>query len=57
MKVVITDFVVGDCDLSGTLGEEVSRVQLAEGEPEVNLASAKLFKQLKPKKVFFVRPN
>lgn len=50
MRVVITDLLIAECDLSGKSGVECVRVQLDENTPEVTITPAELAKQLRLKK-------
>lgn len=58
MRVLITDLLIAECDLSGKSGVECVRVQLGENEPEVTITPAELLKQLKlKKKMDTIRPH
>jgi hypothetical protein len=50
MRVVITDLLTGDCELTGRSNVEVVRVQLDEATPEVNVTTKELVKLLRLKK-------
>ena len=50
MRVVITDLLTGDCELTGRSNVEVVRVQLDEATPEVLISAKELVKLLRLKK-------
>jgi hypothetical protein len=50
MRVVISDLLTGDCEMTGRAGVEVVRVQLDEATPEVLITTKELAKLLRLKK-------
>ena len=50
MRVVISDLLTGECELTGRSNVEVVRVQLDEATPEVLIAAKELVKLLRLKK-------
>lgn len=50
MRVVITDLLTGDCEMTGRAGVEVVRVQLDEATPEVLITTKELVKLLRLEK-------
>ena len=50
MRVIITDLLTGDCELTGRSNVEVTRVQLDPDTPEVLIAPKELVKLLRLKK-------
>lgn len=50
MKVVITDFLVADCEFSGKSGAECVRAFLDDVTPEAVISTAELIKWLRFKK-------
>jgi hypothetical protein len=50
MRVIISDLVTGDCELTGRSNVEVVRVQLDEATPEVFITTKELAKLLRLKK-------
>jgi hypothetical protein len=50
MRVVISDLLTGNCELTGRSNVEVARVQLDEAMPEVLITPKELVKLLRLKK-------
>ena len=50
MRVIVSDLVNGDCELTGRSNIEVVRVQLDDATPEVFITTKELVKLLRLKK-------
>jgi len=50
MRVVITDLLTGDCELTGRSGVECVRVQMDEATPEIVMLPSELVRLLRFKK-------